>query len=195
DKLKDLERMGAKSASNLLTNLENSKKPELSNFIYSLGIRHIGKETASLLAKEFIILDNLKAATLEHLSGIPGIGNITANSIYEYFTNAENLHVLDKLNKYNVVPSQNLSEAENNIDNSLKGLKFVFTGTLEKFTRDQAAREVEMRGGKIVSNVSKATSYVVIGENPGSKYQKAKALNVKILQESEFLEMLLANIS
>jgi DNA ligase (NAD+) len=194
DTLLNLERMGEKSVNNIMLNLENSKAPELGTFIYALGMKHVGKKTASDLAKAFLNFDNLKSSTLEQLQNVYGIGNITAESIYEYFQDSDNLNILVKLNNYQVVPSQrsHIDQENNNTIGSglLKGLKFVFTGTLKSFNRNEAAKEVERRGGEITNTVTKQTGYVVVGENPGSKVEKALKLNIKVLEEEEFIKLI-----
>lgn len=199
DTLMNLERMGEKSVNKILINLESSKKPELGNFIYALGIKDVGKKTAGDLAKAFLSFDNLKNSSLEQLQNVYGIGNITAESIYEYFNNENDLNILAKLNNYQVVPSQKShidNENNNTIGNELlKGLKFVFTGTLKSFNRNEAAKEVESRGGEVTNSVTKQTGYVVVGENPGSKVEKAKKLNIKVLDEENFIKLISDNES
>ena len=167
---------------------------KLFNFIYALGIKHVGKETASLLDDTFQTLENLTNSELETLKGIENIGTTTAESIFNYFRDIENLNILCKLKDYGVNPKQRSHidiENSNNINSDLlKGLRFVFTGSLSKITRDQGIKEVELRGGKISSSVSKSTSYLVLGDEPGSKFEKAKSLNIKILTEDDFLELI-----
>ncbi len=194
DSLVKLDRMGEKSATKLINNIESSKNPELGSFTFALGIRHVGKETADILADTFIELEKLKNSDLESLQNIQSVGSITGRSIYEYFQDQENLYILDKLNKYNVKPLQKShidNENSNNIKSELlKGLKFVFTGSLKSLSRDEASKVVERMGGKVSSSINKQTSYLVFGENPGSKFDKAKDLNVKTIMEEEFLEMI-----
>lgn len=191
DTLLSLERMGEKSVSNILKNIDGSKSPSLEKFIYALGIKHVGQETSKDLASNFKSLENIINAEFEQIESIKGMGKITAKSVYDYFKDIDNLNILDKLNKYNVVPSQKLDLTDDNLENKiLNGLKFVFTGSLNTLTRDQAAREVENLGGKVTNTVTKQTSYVIVGDEPGSKAEKAEKLKVKILTEEEFLEMI-----
>ncbi len=194
ESLLKLERMGQKSVNNILQNIANSKSPQLSNFIYALGIKQVGRRTAHDLAKQFTSFNNLRDASFEQLQEVYGIGIITAKSIYDYFQDLDNLNILAKLNNYNVVPSQ--KSQLDNVDNGiiinelLRELKFVFTGTLSSYTRDEAAKIVESMGAKNTSTVTKQTSYVVAGDNPGSKVDKANKLGVKVLNEEEFLQLI-----
>ncbi|MBC7474707.1 MAG: NAD-dependent DNA ligase LigA, partial [Candidatus Sericytochromatia bacterium] len=194
ESLLKLDRMGQKSVNNILQNIANSKSPQLSNFIYALGIKQVGRRTADDLAKQFTSFNNLRDASFEQLKEVYGIGIITAKSIYDYFQDLDNLNILAKLNNYNVVPSQ--KSQLDNVDNGiiinelLRELKFVFTGTLSSYTRDEAAKIVESMGAKNTSTVTKQTSYVVAGDNPGSKVDKANKLGVKVLNEEEFLQLI-----
>lgn len=189
--LLSLDRMGEKSVNKILKNIEASKNPALEKFIYALGIKQVGQETAKDLANHYKTLDNMINSSLEDLQSMYGIGKITAKHVYDYFKDIDNLNILAKLNKYNVVPSQKLSSADDNLEiKILNGLKFVFTGTLNKLTRDEAGKLVEKLGGKVTNTVTKQTSYVVVGEDPGSKADKAEKLKVKILTENEFLEII-----
>jgi DNA ligase (NAD+) len=194
DVLLNLERMGDKSVTKILLNIESSKNPGLGNFIYALGIKEVGKKTAADLAKAFLSFDNLKNSTLEQLQNVYGIGNVTAESIYDFFQDIGNLNILDKLNNYQVVPSQksHIDKENNNtiVNGLLKGVKFVFTGTLNNFSRNEAAKMVEKLGGEITNSVTKQTGYVVVGENPGSKAEKAGQLNIKVLDEEEFIKLI-----
>lgn len=186
-----LDRMGEKSANNILKNIEASKSPSLEKFIYALGIKHVGQESAKDLANYFKSIENVSKAEFEQIQEIKGMGKITAKSVYDYFKDIDNLNILAKLNKYNVVPSQKLDLTSDNLENKiLNGLKFVFTGTLKMLTRDKAAKEVEKLGANVSNTVTKQTSYVVVGEDAGSKAEKAEKLKVKILTENEFLEMI-----
>lgn len=186
-----LDRMGEKSVDKILNNIKNSKTPTLEKFIYSLSIKHVGQESAKDLSNRFKSIENLINAEFEQIQEIKGMGKITAKSVYDYFKDIDNLNILAKLNKYNVVPSQKLHVDNDNLEaKRLNGLKFVFTGTLHKLTRDKAAKEVEKLGGNVTNTVTKQTSYVVVGEDAGSKAEKAEKLKVKILTENEFLEMI-----
>ena len=189
--LLQIERMGEKSVNKILANIEGSKTPALEKFIYALGIKQVGQETAKDLANHFKSFDNIVNSTLEEFQSVFGIGKITAQCVYDYFKDMDNLEILSKLNRYNVVPSQKLELIDDKLESKiLNGLKFVFTGTLNKLTRDEAGRLVEKLGAKVTNTVTKQTSYVVVGDNPGSKADKAEKLKVKILTEDEFLEII-----
>ena len=180
-----LERFAEKSAQNLIDAIEKSKEIPLARFIYALGIRHVGEETANLLATRFGSIENLKKASLEELKEIPDIGDIVAESIYSWFHDKKNLEFIQKLLDAGVkiLPPKK-------IKTKLKGKTFVFTGALKSMTRDEASEKVRLLGGHVSSSVSRNTDYVVVGENPGSKYERAKKLGIKILSEEEFLKMI-----
>lgn len=193
--LVNLERMGEKSSLKIIKNIEDSKKPNLTSFIYSLGIKNIGKEKAYLLSEKFKSFDLIKNSPLEDLVNIDGFGDIVAESVFEFFKDEYNINFLEKLKSFGIIPEYRSShtdiENDTNINTELfKGYKFVFTGTLNKFTRDEASKQVEIRGGKIASTVSKTTSYVVAGESSGSKLDKAKELKVKVIDEEDFLKLI-----
>ena len=175
-----------KSASNMYTSVQNSKSRPLNRLLTALGIRHVGKETAEILAGEFGSIDALGKATLEELSMIEGIGDIIAKSIYDYFRDENNLKMLEDLKQLGLNPSS-APKAKSDI---LAGKTFVLTGTLQNMTRDEASSVIKSHGGKTSSSVSKKTSYVLAGENAGSKLDKAKDLGVIILTEDDFLEMI-----
>jgi DNA ligase (NAD+) len=187
DTLIDLERFAEKSAQNLLDEIEASKKASLARLIYALGIRMIGERTGQLLAAHFSSLDELAAATEEQLLEVGEVGPKVAASIAEFFSEPQNQKIIKKLDKYGVKPT-----AEKRVVKSQKfaGKSFVFTGGLANRSREQAAEQVQQHGGKISGSVSKKTDYVVVGTDPGSKYDKAKELNVTILTESEFEKLL-----
>ncbi len=181
-----LDLIAEKSAQNLYNVIQASKNPPLARFINSLGIRHVGKETSELIANYFKTLDNLKHATQADFLEIDGIGDKIADSILDFFQNSYNNNILQDLQKYGVNPV--------NVDNSsgtelLKGSTFVITGTLSE-TRDYFENLIKQNGGKTSSSVSKKTSYVLAGANPGSKYDKAEALGVKIINEEDFFNLL-----
>jgi len=180
-----LERMGDKLADNLLQAVERSKQVPLSRFIYALGIRQVGERAAQLLAEYLGSLDALMNATEEQLLQIPEIGPATAREIVEFFRREENRRVIQKMLAAGVTP---IAERQKRSD-AFAGLTFVFTGALQRFTREQAEALVRELGGKASGSVSKQTSYVVVGESPGSKYQKALQLGVPVLTEAEFLKM------
>ena len=181
-----LEGFGDKSVNNLLDAIENSKQNSLEKLIFALGIPHVGAKTGKILAQNFNTLDNLINASLEELTNIPDIGGIIAKSIREYFDNTDNLEIINKLKELNVNMNYLGKKIEKN-DNFF-GKTFVLTGSLELFTRDEAKDIIESLGGKTVDSVSKKTSVVIVGSNPGSKYTKAQELNIPIWTEEEFKE-------
>src|SRR5580704_1573663 len=187
DDLIDLERFAEKSAQNLLNEIEASKKNSLARLIYALGIRMIGERTGQLLAAHFSSLDDLAAATEEQLLEVGEVGPKVAASIAEFFSESANQRIIKKLDKYGVKPT-----AEKRVVKSQKfaGKSFVFTGGLANRSREAAAELVQQHGGKISGSVSKKTDYVVVGTDPGSKYDKAKELGVAILTESDFDKLL-----
>ena len=181
-----LERMGKKSAQNLLVAIERSKSNDLSRLIYAFGIRQVGQKAGKILAARFHTLEALENAALEELTAVDDIGAITAQSILEWMSSPQSKHLIQRLAQAGV----NMTAAEQGSDQRFAGMTFVFTGALEKFTRDEAAAMVEDRGGKSASSVSKKTSYVVAGEAAGSKLRKAQELGVTVLTEDEFLALL-----
>ena len=184
-----LERMGEKLANNLLAAVEASKTPTLNRLIFALGIRHVGEHTAEVLAESMGSLDKLKAATVEELANVHEIGVATAESIIAFFGQSETTELLDKLEKAGVVP---VAPEHAPQSDKFAGKSFVFTGTLETMTRDDAEAKVKSMGGRAAGSVSKATDYVVAGANAGSKLEKAKTLGVTVMTEAEFNEMVAA---
>lgn len=182
-----LDLIAEKSAYNLFNVIQASKTPTLAKFINALGIRHVGKETSILLADKFKSIENLKAATLEDIKDIEGIGDKIAISILDFFSNSVNNKVLDDLVSCGVQPQQVMSA---NVSEIFKGQTFVITGTLSD-TRDKFEAIIKANGGKTSSSVSKKTSYVLAGENAGSKLDKAMALGVKVINEQEFNSLIL----
>lgn len=181
-----LELVKEKSASNMLNSIQESKARPLAKFITALSIRHVGKETADILAGEFPTLDALMNASQEDLSQIEGIGGKIAVSITEFFRNVENIQMIDEFKSLGF-------SFENSVmtrTDELAGKTFVLTGTLQTMTRDEASDRIKAMGGKTSSSVSKKTSFVIAGENAGSKLDKAQNLGVIILNEDEFLRML-----
>ena len=181
-----LERMGKKSAQNLVEAIARSREQDLSRLIYALGIRQVGQKTGKVLAARFGTMDALENASLEELTAVEDIGEITARSILDWFASPQSRHLLSRLREAGV----NMKAAEQGSDQRFAGLTFVLTGTLERFTRDEAAGRIEALGGKAAGSVSKKTSYVVAGEAAGSKLRKARELGVPVLSEAEFLAML-----
>ncbi len=182
----NLERMAEKSAENLIDAIENSKKRPLFRLIFALGIRNIGIHSARLLSEHFYSIDNLKNASYEDILSIPEMGPISAKSIVKFFKEEENVRVLKKLKDAGV----NIKEAKSVEKKPFSGKTFVFTGTLSHYTRDEAQEIIARLGGKPSNSISKKTDFVVVGKLPGSKYKKAKSLEVKILTEKEFIKML-----
>ncbi|MCQ2754485.1 MAG: helix-hairpin-helix domain-containing protein, partial [bacterium] len=175
-----------KSAANMYNSIQESKNKQLSRLITALSIRHVGKETAEILVNEFGTIESFKNATLEDFANIEGIGDKIAQSVYEFFHDNKNLEQLDELLKLGF----EFKDMTSLKTNELAGKTFVLTGTLETMTRDEASEKIKMRGGKTSSSVSKNTSYVLVGANPGSKLDKAEKLGVIILSEDEFLKMI-----
>lgn len=177
-----LERMAAKSTANLLSAIEASKTPALSKLIVALGIRHVGEHVARLLSKRFTTLDNLMHAPADEIEAIDGIGPAVAESVTRFFGNETNLQVIARLMDAGVRPRQERFE----VSAPLAGKTFVFTGTLDRHTRNEAKALVESRGGIVSSSVSGNTDYIVTGSGPGSKLQKAQSLGVTVLDEDHF---------
>ena len=181
-----LERMGKRSAKKLLAALEKSKEQDLSRLIYAFGIRQVGQKAGKILAARFQTLENLQNATLEELTAVDDIGEITARNILDWMASPQSRHLIDRLREAGV----NMTAAEQGSDRRFEGMTFVLTGTLEKFTRDEASEMIEARGGKSSGSVSKKTTYVVAGEAAGSKLRKAQELGIPVLTEEEFLALL-----
>lgn len=181
-----LERMGEKSASKLITAIEKSKNAGLSRLICALGIRQVGQKAAKVLASRFDSLDSLMAADVETLTKIPDIGDITAGYIVEWFSKPQSHHLIERMREAGV----DFSSYEEKKDSRFEGLTFVLTGTLDSYTRDEASEIIESFGGKTSSSVSKKTSYVLAGENAGSKLAKAESLGIKIITEKDFSELI-----
>ena len=181
-----LDRMGKKSAQNLIQAIERSKSQDLSRLIYAFGIRQVGQKAGKVLAAHFKTLDALEQATLEELTAVDDVGEITAGSILEWMASPQSKHLIARLREAGV----NMTAAQQGEDRRFAGMTFVLTGKLERFTRDEAAEMIETRGGKAAGSVSKKTTYVVAGEDAGSKLRKAKELGVPVLSEEEFLSLL-----
>jgi DNA ligase (NAD+) len=185
DKLLSLERMGEKIVTKILDNIEGSKNRPLSRLIAGLGIRHIGEHAAEVLAAHFGTLEKLAAANVDELARVHEIGRRTAESIYAFFQDQKNCELLDKLKAAGVQPEAHASAPTSD---EWAGKTFVFTGAMT-LKREDAEAMVKQRGGRASGSVSKQTSYVVAGENAGSKLAKAQELNIPVLTEEEFLEM------
>ena len=184
-----LERMGEKSAENLVAAIEKSKNQPLERVIFSLGIPFVGEGAARLLAERFQSLDKMMQADEEELAGIEGVGEKTARSIIDFFCNPVNRVVIEKLRSAGVRFSAETT-APHTTDQRFAGKSFVLTGALSRYTREEAGDLIRQRGGKVSSSVSRKTDYVVVGADPGSKYRKAQELGVRTLDEEEFYRML-----
>lgn len=186
DELKELEGYGEKSIQNLLDSIEASKGNSLERLLFALGIRYIGKKTAKILAKKYKTMDNLLSTTYEELLSIDDIGEIMADSIMNFIQNSDNLTLIHELKGHGVEMVYKGIDTRNNI--YIENKIFVLTGSLEKFSREDASKIIEENGGKTSSSVTGKTSVVVVGTNPGSKYKKALELGIEIWTEDEFLE-------
>ena len=184
--LKSLWQKGDTAAKKLLAAIENSKQQDLSRLIYALGIRQVGAKTGKVLAVRFGSMDALMNASSEELTQVQDVGDITAQSIAQWFAQEQSRHMVELLKNAGVNMLCNIQVA----DNRFAGKTFVLTGALTKFTRDQATEQIERFGGKASGSVSKKTSFVVVGENAGSKERKARELGIPILSEDEFLAMI-----
>ena len=181
-----LDRMGKKSAENLMNAIEKSKSAGLARLLCAFGIRQVGSKAGKVLAARFGTLDKLMAAGEEELRDIPDIGEITAKSVCEWFANEQSQHQIRLLREAGV----SFESAETVKDTRFAGMTFVLTGTLPTYTRDEAAQIIESFGGKVSGSVSKKTACVLAGEAAGSKLTKAQALGVRIIDEAEFNEMI-----
>ena len=181
-----LDRMGEKSAANLMAAIDKSREAGLARLLCAFGIRQVGQKAAKVLASHYADLDSLMAAGAQELTLIPDIGEITAGFITEWFSLPQSQHQIERLRQAGV----SFQSREERKDNRFAGLTFVLTGTLQQYTRDEASAIIESYGGKASGSVSKKTSYVLAGENAGSKLTKAEALGIRILSEDEFTEMI-----
>ena len=190
DQVAALDRMAEKSAQNLLAEVEGSKKNILARLIYALGMRFVGERTGQLLAEHFSSLEELAAANEDQLVAVPEVGPKVAAAIAEFFSEPANRQLIKKLHKAGVHPVAEKREVKSD---KLAGKSFVFTGGLANRSREEAGELVQQHGGKVSGSVSKKTDYVVVGTDPGSKYDKAKELGVTVLTEAEFEKLLLLN--
>ena len=185
DDIKSLWKSGTTAAKKLLNAIENSKKQDLSRLIYALGIRQVGAKTGKVLASVFGNMDALMAASEENLTAVPDVGSITAANIFTWFHQDQSQHLIERLRQAGV----NFESTRAVTDSRFAGKTFVLTGALSKFTREEATEKIELFGGKTAGSVSKKTSFVIVGENAGSKERKARELGIPILSEEKFLEM------
>ena len=186
EEVKSLWQKGDTAAKKLLAAIEASKQQDVSKLIYALGIRQVGAKTGKVLASHFGSLDALAAATAEELTAVSDVGAVTAQSIADWFAQPQSRHMLEKLRQAGV----NFESKRVITDARFAGMTFVLTGALTKFTRDEATEKIELLGGKASGSVSKKTTYVVVGENAGSKERKARELGIPILSEDDFLAMI-----
>ena len=181
-----LDKIGAKTAENMIAQLEESKNRPLVNLITALGILYVGKNTAGLLVEHFGSLEAMMNASQEDIAMIDGVGEVIAESVYEFFRNAENVKLVEEFRDMGFRMSEDVSEKRG----ALWGKSFVFTGGLASMTRVEAGKRVKALGGRVMTSVSGKTDYVVLGEKAGAKLRKAEELGIKILSESEFLDMI-----
>ena len=186
DEMSSLWQKGDTAAKKLLSAIENSKSQDVSRLIYALGIRQVGAKMGKVLAGHFGSLDNLMAATVEELTEVPDVGQVTAENIAAWFAQTQSQHMIQRLRDAGV----NFESLRTVTDTRFAGKTFVLTGALSKFTREEATEKIELFGGKAAGSVSKKTSYVVVGENAGSKERKARELGIPILSEDDFLQMI-----
>ncbi|MDX1586800.1 MAG: helix-hairpin-helix domain-containing protein, partial [Balneolaceae bacterium] len=187
DQLMPLERMGEKSAQNLIDAIEKSKSQPLDRVIYALGIRFVGKTVARDLAGALKNMDRLMSATEEELTSIDAIGPKIAESVAAFFSKSHNIHIVETLRKHGLTFEMEEQEEASSL---LEGKKFVLTGSLPTFTRKEATELIRKHGGDTASSVSSKTDYLLAGESAGSKYDKAVELGIPILNEESFLEMI-----
>lgn len=187
DDICSLEGFGYKSADNLISAINKSKNNEFYRFIYALGIRHIGNKAAKLLVNKFNTIDEILSASVDEIASIDGFGEIMAKSVFDYFSMPQTASMIDKFKEIGI---NMVSEKEELSDNRFGGKTFVLTGTLEKYKRSDAAKIIELMGGKTSSSVSKKTDFVLAGEAAGSKLDKANKLGVTVISEQEFEEMI-----
>ena len=184
--VKSLWKSGETAAKKLLSAIADSKQQDLSRLIFALGIRQVGAKTGKVLAQHFGSMDALANADMEALTAVADVGSVTAENIYTWFRAPQSVHLLERLRQAGV----NFESQRSITDTRFAGMTFVLTGALTKFTRDEATEKIELFGGKAAGSVSKKTTYVVVGENAGSKEKKARELGIPILSEDDFLAML-----
>lgn len=182
----ELEGFGEKSVNNLLESIENSKNNSLEKVLFALGIRHVGKKTAKILAKRYKNIDNIINVNIDELTNVNDIGEIIAKSVRTYFDDPLNLKLIEDLKKLGL----NFEYKDDSSDDTLSGMTFVLTGTLEKYKREELTKILEDKGAKVTSSVTKKTTGVIVGDKPGSKYDKALKLGVKIYKEEDVLNII-----
>lgn len=187
DELINLEGYGTKKIENLVAGIEKSKENSLEKLLFGLGIRNVGAKTAKILARYYKNINNLINASLEELTSINDIGSVIADSIDKYFKDEDNIKIINKLKEFGINMDY-INNSSYEEKDEFKGKTFVLTGTLVNITRDRASEIIENLGGRVSSSVSKKTSCVIVGDNPGSKYDRAVELNIPIWQEEEFID-------
>jgi len=188
--LKPLERFADKSVKNLIKAINDRKEIELAKFIFGLGIRHVGEETAIVLANHFGSLEKIANASFEELDNLPDFGGVMARSVYDWFRDKHNLNLLKKLAANGVIAKEVKKVKKVKKDLIFKGKSVVLTGSLSSLTRDEAKAKIRELGGQFASSVSKKTDLVIAGVEAGSKYEKAAELGIKIIDEEEFLKLI-----
>ena len=183
-----MEKYKTELTDNLFKAIENSKNNSMEKLLFGLGIKNVGSKMAKVLSKKYLSIDALSCAKEEELINIPDVGSVIATSLVNYFSDANNLELINKLKSYGV--NTNYLGTQEVLDDFFDGKTFVLTGTLNLITRNEASEKIESLGGKVTSSVTKKTNYVVVGDNPGSKYDKAIALGIKILNEDEFMDLI-----
>jgi DNA ligase (NAD+) len=186
EQLMELEGFAKKSAAQLIAAIADSKERPLSTFLFALGIRHVGYGVARVLAREFRTLKKLRAATLEEVTSVPGIGSIIADAVVHFFAEQRNQNLLAEFERHGIDPVESTVE----VQGPLTGQTYVITGTLPTLSRAEATARIEAAGGKVSSSVTKKTTAVVAGADPGTKLDKAKALGVENIDEAELLRRL-----
>ena len=186
EKIAQIERMGKKSADNLKAAIEKSKSNDLSRLVFALGIRHIGQKAAKLLSARFGSMDNIINAPKEEINAIDGFGEIMAQSVVDFFSLEKSRELVSRLRDCGV----NMESTQTVLDRRFEGMTFVLTGTLSSYTRAEAGKIIEDFAGKTASSVSKKTTYVLAGEDAGSKLRKAQELGVTVISEDDFAQMI-----
>ena len=184
--LLDMERMGEKSSKNILKSIENSKTRGLDKLLFGLGIRHVGQKAAKLISEKLENIDGIINASKEDISSIPGLGETVAESINLYFSLPQSIELIDDFKSLGI----SMYYKSNISNDKFKNMIFVLTGSLENYTRGEATEIIEKMGGKVTSSVSKNTSYVLVGDEPGSKVEKAQKLGVPLISEENFERMI-----
>ncbi|MFO7161615.1 MAG: helix-hairpin-helix domain-containing protein, partial [[Clostridium] cellulosi] len=187
ERVKEIERMGEKSAKNLISSIEKSKSAGLARLLYAFGIRNVGQKAAKLIAGRFKTIDRLFNVTVDELTQIDEIGEVIAQSTVDFFKLKSTEHLVERLRFAGVLMEDNTEEVA---DTRFAGMTFVLTGTLPTYTRSEASKIIESLGGKVSGSVSKKTTYVLAGEDAGSKLTKAQSLGVPIINEDQFKEMI-----